>query len=252
MEIEYKIYDPSGNITALVIGDNYTKEQKMLINNEIMKNEKNVEQVGFLSTNSSKITMAGGEFCGNAIRCASMYYMDKQKEMNIQINNLILKTGIDEEQNIWSEIPIDKTKIIKLNEDIYEVILEGITILVTDLKKLYKDNLKENAKTIMNKYKISDEAVGVIFKEKTEKSIKIYPVVWVRDIDTLFLENSCSSGTIATTMVESFLGNDSKQYSIMQPSGDVLKTSIIQNDKIILKGKIKTDDKIRTIGIRKC
>ena len=43
MDIKYKIYNPSGNITALVIGDNYTKEQRKIINDEIMSVDKAVE-----------------------------------------------------------------------------------------------------------------------------------------------------------------------------------------------------------------
>ena len=57
--IEYKIYNPAGNITALVIGDKYSLEQRKLINRKIMEAEPEVEQVGFLSQERMKLTMAG-------------------------------------------------------------------------------------------------------------------------------------------------------------------------------------------------
>ena len=93
MKIKYIKYNPSGNITALVIGDKYTQKERKQINNEIMKYDKKIEQVGFLSDYKNKITMAGGEFCGNATRCAALYYLNKNKynETNIEINKLKLK-----------------------------------------------------------------------------------------------------------------------------------------------------------------
>ena len=72
MEVEYIIYNPAGNITALVLGDEYNSEQRKLINNAIMEREKRVELVGFLSQKDKKLTMAGGEFCGNATRRGSL------------------------------------------------------------------------------------------------------------------------------------------------------------------------------------
>ena len=61
MEVSYKIFNPAGNITALVIGDEYNLEQRRLINNLIMKKETEVEQVGFISQNKRKLTI---NFCG--------------------------------------------------------------------------------------------------------------------------------------------------------------------------------------------
>ena len=36
MDIKYKIFDPSGNITALVEGDHFTPEERIVINDAIM------------------------------------------------------------------------------------------------------------------------------------------------------------------------------------------------------------------------
>ena len=84
MDIKYKIFNPSGNITALVIGDNFTTEQRRIINDEIMSKEKDVEQVGFVSEFEKKLTMAGGEFCGNATRCAAKFYMQQSNKLALE------------------------------------------------------------------------------------------------------------------------------------------------------------------------
>jgi len=92
-----------------------------------------------------------------------------------------------------------------------------------------------------------------MFVDKTKKYIKIYPIVWVKEIDTLFFENACGSGTIATSMVETWLTKKSSKYQIMQQSGKFLETEITIKDNIIkkaiLKGEIKTDKISRSIKI---
>lgn len=252
MEIKYIIYNPAGNITALVIGDEYSLKQRKLINDKVMEKEPEVEQVGFLSQEKTRLTMAGGEFCGNATRCATAYYLGKNENIEIEINNQSLKAGRDENKKIWCEIPIEQYEITKLDREIYKVKLKGITILVIKDITGYQ-NFKQNAKEIIKQYNIDDDAVGVMFVDKIEEDIKIYPIVWVKEIDTFFFENACGSGTIATTMLETWLTQKSNKYHIMQPSGEFLETDItIQNNKItraILKGKIETDNVIRIMNI---
>ena len=58
-EYKYKILNPGGNKTALVFGNEYNAEEKKIINNEILKNNKDVEQVGFISLTKQNLEMAG-------------------------------------------------------------------------------------------------------------------------------------------------------------------------------------------------
>ncbi len=78
-EISYQIYNPGGNITALVEGCGYSSEEKKRINQMIMDKNPMVEQVGFLSTNENRLEMAGGEFCLNATRCAVFAYAKERR-----------------------------------------------------------------------------------------------------------------------------------------------------------------------------
>lgn len=84
-KVKYKIYNPGGNITALVNGSDYTANQKKLINKMIMENNSQVEQVGFLNNKINRLEMAGGEFCINATRCA-IYEYSKEKKDKIEIS----------------------------------------------------------------------------------------------------------------------------------------------------------------------
>ena len=68
--MRFSIFDPTGNITALV---EEPVEQAMQPASaaEIMRRHPEVEQVGFVSADSLSLRMAGGEFCGNASMSAA-------------------------------------------------------------------------------------------------------------------------------------------------------------------------------------
>ena len=247
MKIKYLKYNPSGNITALVIGDKYNKNERKIINDYIMKEDKEIEQVGFLSEDKNKMSMAGEEFCGNATRCAAMYYL-KNKELDkiiIETCNMNLQAGIDKDNKIWCEIPIDnyKIEIIDKDKEIYMIKLKGITIISIKNKTNFEAFfLKNKAENIIKKYNLDDKAVGIMFINKTKDIFKMYPVVWVKKVNTLFLENACGSGSIAVTLLESVLSNKINKYKVIQPSNIPLETEIVlENKKVvkaILKGKI--------------
>lgn len=260
-EFKYYIYNPSGNITALVEGNNIDEKTMKIINDEIMKNNKSIEQVGFINNKKYELKMAGGEFCCNATRCAAYHYLNgKSKEIEIFVTNIV-KAGVNDNGVAYCEIPLLKetSKLIKLDRGIYYIKMDGISHIVLDKKTSKKyinniRNIKTTAMTLIEKYDIKDnEAIGVIFTEEVNSRLKIHPVVWVQKIDTLFYENACGSGTTACAIIESILGNKSICIDIMQPSNDVLtvKTEYINSEikKVILFGRIKADEKVYSITI---
>ena len=51
MNISYKIFNPAGNITALVVGDEYDLEQKKLINKKLWKKNQKLNKWDFYLKN---------------------------------------------------------------------------------------------------------------------------------------------------------------------------------------------------------
>ena len=80
-EIKYCIFDPTGNITALVETQVDPADQPAL-GKKIMELEPDVEQVGFVTFTGGDVPvslrMAGGEFCGNATMCSAALYMARE------------------------------------------------------------------------------------------------------------------------------------------------------------------------------
>ena len=110
--------------------------------------------------------------------------------------------------------------------------LEGITQVISyrPLKTNSKEEIKLQGFKILKKLKLTQSvpAAGVMFVKKQNGVISINPVVWVRDIQTLFYETACASGTTAIALAKSLkTGNKSRAvFSILQPSGELLKVLI--------------------------
>lgn len=236
ISVKYTIYRPSGNDTALVNGINYSKNDKKIINDYILNKHKNVEQVGFIDKANHILNMAGGEFCGNAARCATYDFLNGNVgNIDIKINdNIIVKSGINDNNKIWCEIPLaDNENVVKkIDENIYIVDLVDIIhiVILKNESAKYLSNIndiKKITKTLINKYNLqTNKAVGVIYLEEINNLIKINPVVWVNDIDTCFYETACGSGSMAVCLTYSYINKKNINMDILQPSSLTISAQV--------------------------
>ena len=232
-KIDYKILNPGGNKTALINGIEYTNNQKKLINDMIMNNYPQVEQVGFLSDKENRLEMAGGEFCINGARCAIFEYL-KGKEGKIELS----VSGTDKKiigkvlknRNVEVKLNINKkiSDLIEIKNDFMCIKIDGILIAVLDEEKSkkYIQKLKENEQAtkielkqlMINDINSDEKAIGIILLEKVSQKIKMNPIVWVKEINTIFYETACGSGSIGTA-IYNYLKNSQKEIKLVQPSG---------------------------------
>ncbi len=260
---KYKILNPGGNKTALVIGSCYSNFEKKIINETILRENKDVEQVGFISNKENSLEMAGGEFCINATRCAIWEYLNK-KEGNIKIQvsgcKEIVEGGISRQRNVYAKIKINKriNDIMSIKGKLNYIKLDGICLAVIDENnskeyikelKINEEKTKNKLKKIMKKFDNGENAVGIILLEANQESIKIYPIIWVKTIDTLFYETACGSGSLAVAIYKnSILGITC--FEITQPSGysinvtlnmcsDYIKEAVVSGKIIEENGGIK-------------
>ena len=76
-EYTVAVLDPAGNVTAIVCSDVSAAERARVAAQILRLPELGIEQVAFLTEPRSggeiRLEMMGGEFCGNALRCAGFY-----------------------------------------------------------------------------------------------------------------------------------------------------------------------------------
>ncbi len=240
---------PGGNDTALVSGIPSSQKLRSEINKRIMKKHRNIEQVGFvnLDKNSPELVMAGGEFCGNATRSTAWKFLDgKPGNIEIKVSGVEnkLKAGITEAGHAFAQMPIfDNPKFIIPDEDNpgnYTVQMEGITHYIDfdteKLKDLTNEEIKKLGMREIKKRKLDDgPAAGAIYVIEKKNQIHIVPIIYVKAINTEFLESGCGSGTTALGMVMALKARKSiKNVPIYQPSDLPITVSVkYENNKFV-------------------
>ena len=239
MKMKVTILKPAGNDTALVEGIPAKTDRKK-INDKIMELFPNVEQVGFYDLKNSKLEMAGGEFCGNATRSFAYLALNGKKDQGyfkISGTTSKLKAGVKTPNTSFAQMPIFASfnKVEQISINIWRVEIKGITHLITPLSDWDEDDLKSEGKKLLKKYRLleTSPAAGVMFYSELKKdSYKIDPIVWVRDLKTLFYETACASGTTAFGLMIAKQKNESiKDLKILQPSDQFLSVSISVKDQ---------------------
>ena len=194
------------------------------------------EQSGLLNTETKRLEMAGGEFCGNASAAAAVLLSNILAESTVRYD----VSGFD--GNVTADV-------VSLSDGQYRVrtSFDGMNYAVG--KHTYKDRplkiidmkgivhvLIEGAFPASNYESVHHElttslgldereAVGVIWYTQQEQGVNMYPVVWVRKVDTLYYESACGSGAIAAALCTG-------RHDIIQPTGRTI-TVRIDEDKVM-------------------
>ncbi len=237
----YTILRPGGNDTALVNGIIRDPRVRKLVNDAIMKRNPTIEQVGFVNLRRTipELLMAGGEFCGNATRCTAWLALSgKPGTINIRssgANNTLL-AGVTSNRGAFAQMPIykdvGKVSVDKNNPENFIVEMQGIIYYVeftnTNLKDIQPSSIRRAAKKRLTRIgSTRSPATGVIFTNKIKNNWAIYPVVYVRNINSFFFESACGSGTTALGLILSMkLRAPLQDISVLQPSGKIIKVSV--------------------------
>ncbi len=232
-QIKYFEVDPGGNVTAIVPGV-FADQKRKTIARRILDNNPLIEQVGFWMKARSKesharLEMAGGEFCGNATRSLAAL-LERRGRYLLEVSGMTQPIAVRaSKKNAEFIMPL---KMFSLRNNICT--LPGITHLLTP-GKIFRGEARI---ILRNSGLLQEKASGVIGYGKLNKNTyEIFPIVRVRDIDTLFAETACASGTAA---IAYFLSRSKGAISlkVKQPSGAIFSTEI-RKGNLVISGPIQ-------------
>jgi diaminopimelate epimerase len=244
MKLDILFFYQSGNATALIKSAKTNLLQKKGLNDLILGTFPNIEQVGFTNFDplNLELEMAGGEFCGNATRSTAWQVLKGEPgDITIKVSGVEnkLRAGVTSDGEAYAEMPVyadpSKIRIDTDNPGNYYVEMEGITHYVdfnpTKIKGFTDAELEEEARSSLKEKNLMEgPAAGIIYTERQPDGLKITPVVYVRDIDTLFVETACGSGTAAVGLaLAKETGNDVIEVPIIQPTGVPINVSVNYN-----------------------
>ena len=263
--IKYSIFDPAGNITALVESNVEIRRQPEVAD-EIMKAHPEVEQVGFVYFDPIRpvptyLRMAGGEFCGNATLSAAALYLLRYKEETDKVRVRVtgvsrslevrIKKREDDDSSFDAGVEMPKSLDIEkeklswggTTDTVPAVMMEGIThvIIKSDSSLFSLKDDKEGAEAAVRDWcmKLGAECLGIMFLEESEDDMKLTPLVYVPGADTIFWEKSCASGSAAVGMYLARESETAVDITLKEPGGDLRVESNPQSGETRLYGSTK-------------
>ena len=245
MKTDYYLLDPTGNITALVTNAT-DKNLYNAVASYIFKNHTCTEQVGFVDFKDKtvKLSMSGGEFCGNATMSTAALYCYINGIDNLKTDVYVSGTDGPVKVNVKRKNEVYKCDcVLKKPKSIIEykfskgskeytfplVCFDSIMHIVAD-ESLDEKTAREVIKGIARD--LSASALGIMMYNAEKRQLT--PLVYVPKVDTLFVENSCASGSCAVAQVKGFKDGET---AIIQPGG-TLSVKVCKSG-IKLSGNVK-------------
>lgn len=195
--------------------------------------EYGAEQSGFAIFEPGKLPhceMSGGEFCGNAARAMAVLLSivtQKSKTFTISGFNGKVEASVtrvtDSRYKATCFFPrmILNVESVLVDSVFMDVVDLGGIVHVVLRGELPKDYQLQHQNIVKALGLGGRDAVGVIWLTEKYGKVFISPVVWVRAINSFFLEGSCGSGSIAAAKV---LGKEISR--IGQRTGECIEVKI--------------------------
>ncbi len=260
--MRYSIWNPTGNITALVESD-IDQAQQISVAAALMERHPQVEQVGFVQFNKNDIPvclqMAGGEFCGNAAMSAAALYLMRanhslQDPQSVRIGVSGALTPLEAVlvetdtkmysaslQTPWSA-SVDCRQFCYQGEKgkLPVVDMGGITQIIIRPESVFWDMLNNSfdAETAIGQWcsELSAPGLGFMFLNQKDDFFEMNPLVYVPGAGTVFWENSCASGSMAVCMYYASETGTGVRLVLKQPGGMMAVKCDGPGEDVILQG----------------
>lgn len=267
--LRYSIFDPTGNITALVESPVLAVRQPAVAA-ALMAQHPEVEQVGFVcfadptSAEGSvpMLRMAGGEFCGNAAMSAAALYFLRRGSEDVEQETVQLQvSGAAEPVEVHlSREDVDsfraavhmpraqavegkKLRFADLCGELPLVRMEGISHLIVEPGSVFFSLLEDRAaaegavRTWCRE--LLANGLGLMFLEERADGYQLTPLVYVPGSGTVFWENACASGSSAVGMALAARMGKAADLSLRQPGGVLRVESDPANGETWLYGRTR-------------
>ncbi len=251
MHIDYVLADPTGNLTALVESP-VDAPLRPKTAASLMESKKEIEQLGFISPplrgGDIALTMAGGEFCGNACLSAGAYYL-RQKGLNggkvgVEISGAdglvsveLEKTGKTEYAGrVEMPLPLSRETVSSPAGMLSLLRFPGICHAIAPAGI----SPSEAEEMIVPLCKgVGCEALGLMLLD--EREMRLSPLVYVPAADSLFWERSCASGTGAVGAYLAMREGKDISVTLKQPGGSLSILAQIREgavSRLCMSGKV--------------
>lgn len=269
--IRYAIFDPTGNITALV-EDAVDEGAQPDVARRLMGLHPEVEQVGFVSGMGQegvragegpqlRLRMAGGEFCGNASLCAAALCVlrsasrrrDHRVRLAVSGTTDVVEVRLRRDMPglFFGSIRMPSSRAIErivlraagLSCEVPVVHLEGISHALIEQDSpffsLLRDRLEAERAARSWCAELAVAGLGLMFSQGEGPMQRLTPLVYVPIADTLFWESSCASGSAALGMHLATSRGSAVEVALDEPGGSLQVRSDPCDGTTWLSGRVR-------------
>lgn len=230
---------PSGNTTAIIFDqmsdyDPKTLSQQIMLSWKMQKpDQPEIEQCCTITKPQdpdaiARIEMFGGEFCGNATRSALWLLANDQRRTGLVevsgVNRPLIFSVRDKE--VMLEMPLSK------DGGMVRRVQEGLLVQLDGIAQLVANKPEQTPRQLLtsllrqNKYNLAAQpCVGVCFYDQFSRKAQF--CVWIKEVDTIFDETACGSGTCAIGVARAWETGQSTTLDVIQPSGEIIRAEAI-------------------------
>lgn len=245
MKLSVQTANPAGNVTLLVQTPVPREDYHTIAARLLAIPELQAEQVGFLTPprlgGAVRLEMMGGEFCGNALRCAGLYAAvaqgaRREKRLLAEISGC--DTPLPVKANpltgqVEAEMPLPREvrPCTLFGEAGKLVMLPGIVHGISrTTRDIGEEEVRQTLLALCEEY--DSPGAGVMFRPLRSNTMR--PAVYVRETDSLYFENSCASGSTAVAALSALEeGRDGTfKLTLSQPGGDIRTLCTVQGGRI--------------------
>ena len=247
-ELCYSLFDPTGNITALVESA-VAVERQPAVAAALMRRHPELEQVGFVRPAEAAdgdvdaaLRMAGGEFCGNASMCAAALCLLRRElplgetaALRLRVSGadrpVALRLRRETAERFSAAVRIPPARAIRELPFAFEgrsgvlplVEMEGIAHAVAEPGSVFFP-LREEPDAAERAVRafcaaLGAEGLGLLFLDVDEASPRLTPLVYIPGSGTVFWEKSCASGSAAVGMLLAARSGARVERSLREPAG---------------------------------
>ena len=233
MKLSVTAADPAGNVTLLVESPVFPADYGAIAGRLLALPALAGEQVGFLTAprigGEVRLEMMGGEFCGNAARCAGLWQARRRGrdgavsvEMSGCSHPLTVEIAGGE---AWAAMPLPcAMESFRLGRaDFTAVCFEGIVHLIAEMPPLPPETVARLLPAAADHFHLP--AAGMMFLHGG----LMRPAVYVRATDTLVWERSCASGSTAVAWRDAQSASDGVRRLDLRQPGGIIRTETVRS-----------------------
>ncbi len=245
--LSFSKWNPGGNTTLFFPVKAVAKAQRATLAAEALKDQAlAAEQAGYIDIAEHSLSMAGGEFCLNAT-LAFGALLARHEERNktdhepgrthtarVTVSGwpktiFLSCTGSSATWHVSAQIPLPPIPCEDLGSGRWLIRLPGISHLLLEQAKnplTSHENAAQTMQELRRRYHLEEEAcVGAIWWKKIAQALQLTPLVFVRETETLVMEQACGSGSLALALALG-QGQRMQEFALEQPSGAILHVSL--------------------------